>query len=779
MKRIVLLSDGTGNSAAKRHKTNVWRLYNALDLQCSDQIAMYDDGVGTQELLLPRLLGGVFGYGLKNNVIQLYKFLCRNYEDGDKIYLFGFSRGAFTVRVLAGLIAECGLPKNTFESERELDEFARRSFAKYRWKRKGCQVSRPFAWARRTLRMRFAEKNQPARHCNVKIEFMGVWDTVAAYGLPIAELRGLWDVFIYPLKFNDTKLSCIVRKACHAISIDDERHSFHPVLWEECCESKENEKSPQRIEQVWFPGVHSDVGGGYPRPELALVSLDWMMSKVEQCPQDSRKLPSEQNDEEDAEAEAPGLIFRPDLRNDYRDRADWNGTQHDSRAGLRAYYRYRPRNIEDLWSEACSCRSRKNACSCQPPKIHRSALERIKARVVPYAPTGLPASYDVVSTYGTSPEFESMEKSKERDSAMDCARDIILLRQWLYFMFLLATAMAVAVPVIVASGIGIACTGATCPLGPMCCDLANALSELAKVFLPEFVDIWIAGLYQMFCKNSNWFWVLVAIFLFLILVCAKMKTSARTFDRAEKAWFHVRHPNGSDANHSGNPTKCRTSATSCLRSPLGRKACSALRLNWWWLASVAIIVAIVLAADRTMFQIRDCVGCICGQSDVRALATGEETVEFKADDPCMETGLELVAGTLYRFEVDEVVGWMDGGLPAGPDGLAVSAPFLMKASTPFRRHLSRPWFELTGRTGQLGGETFPIGSGTCYAAQSSGPLYLYVNDAISGLMPGQLWAFPYHWPLGENKGTATVKITAIGPSLSCEGTTQCASCSSR
>ena len=98
MSNIVLLSDGTGNSAAKRHRTNVWRLYEALDLHGHDQIAFYDDGVGSKEFVLFKLLGGVFGWGLRNNVIELYKTLCRNYKRGDKIYLFSFSRGAFTSR---------------------------------------------------------------------------------------------------------------------------------------------------------------------------------------------------------------------------------------------------------------------------------------------------------------------------------------------------------------------------------------------------------------------------------------------------------------------------------------------------------------------------------------------------------------------------------------------------------------------------------------------------------------------------------------------------------
>lgn len=572
MKRIILLSDGTGNSAAKRHKTNVWRLYNALVLSPDRQVAMYDDGVGTQEFLLPRLLGSVFGYGLKTNVIQLYKFLCRNHEDGDKIYLFGFSRGAFTVRVLAGLIDRCGLCKG-FTSEQDLHKAARANFAAYRkmnYKRR--YFSKLLSWEEGCQCQETDDEGSCVGH-KVEIEFIGVWDTVDAYGLPIDELRDLWDRFIYPLRFKSRKLGKKVKKACHAVSIDDERHTFHPVLWDE---SKEESES-NRIEQVWFPGVHSDVGGGYPRHELALLSFDWMMSK----------------------AEMTGLLFRPELRCEYWRRADWNGIQHDSRAGLRAYYRYRPRDIEELW---------RKACSCNPPKIHRSAFERIKTPVVPYAPTGIPANYIIVSTHGSSPEFKENDKAEWRNSAMDCARDMILLRQCLYYMFLLTTVMAVAVPVIVASGNGAACTGATCLLGPLCCDLANALCELAKAFLPDFADIWIAGLCQMVCQNSKWFWVLIIIFPILLWV--KMKASAWTFDRAEKAWFHVRHPNGCDASQSGNLAKCQTSATSFLRSPLGCKARNALRLTWWWLVFVAILVAIVLAAGRAIFYIRDCVGCI-------------------------------------------------------------------------------------------------------------------------------------------------------------------------
>src|SRR3981189_2820603 len=109
-KNIVLLSDGTGNSSSKIFKTNVWRLFQALDLTRPDrQVAYYDNGVGTSSFKLFAVLGGGFGFGRKRNVTDIYSFCCRNYVAGDRIYGFGFSRGAFTIRIVAGFIAKIGL----------------------------------------------------------------------------------------------------------------------------------------------------------------------------------------------------------------------------------------------------------------------------------------------------------------------------------------------------------------------------------------------------------------------------------------------------------------------------------------------------------------------------------------------------------------------------------------------------------------------------------------------------------------------------------------------
>ena len=131
-KKIVVFSDGTGNAANSPDKTNVWRLYQALDLGTDDQIAMFDDGVGTSSFSPARYLGLVFGFGLKRNVLDLYKFVCRNYEKNDQIFAFGFSRGGFTVRVLNGLINKQGLIP--FVSEEHLDHHARSAYRVYRAK---------------------------------------------------------------------------------------------------------------------------------------------------------------------------------------------------------------------------------------------------------------------------------------------------------------------------------------------------------------------------------------------------------------------------------------------------------------------------------------------------------------------------------------------------------------------------------------------------------------------------------------------------------------------
>jgi uncharacterized protein (DUF2235 family) len=229
MTNIILLSDGTGNSAGKVWRTNVWRLFQLLDLKGSDQIAIYDDGVGTSSFKPLAILGGAFGYGLKRNVINLYKFLCRNYKDSDKIYGFGFSRGAFTIRVVIGLVLSQGLIE--FSDEADLDKKARAAYrayhyGKHSWVNLGFFIRFPL-WL--LDKISYTPGQRPIR----SIEFLGLWDTVAAYGLPIDEMTRGVDQWIWPLELPNQDFNSCINRARHALAIDDERATFHPVLWNE------------------------------------------------------------------------------------------------------------------------------------------------------------------------------------------------------------------------------------------------------------------------------------------------------------------------------------------------------------------------------------------------------------------------------------------------------------------------------------------------------------------------------------------------------------------
>jgi len=722
MKNIVLLSDGTGNGAAKKNQTNVWRLYRALNLHRKDQIAFYDDGVGSQEFLPFKILGGALGLGLKRNVIDLYKFLCRNYEpdagngDADKIYLFGFSRGAFTVRVLAGLIAHCGLYTG-YKDENDLHETARTNYGAFRSSFKHGYLTWPF-------RVFFAGKPSEAGTVKPQIEFIGVWDTVDAYGLPIDELAILWDSLIFPIRFPDQRLSIKVKRACHAVSIDDERHTFHPVLWDE---SKEGEWTQDglveadRIEQVWFAGVHSDVGGGYPMNDLSLVPLDWMMSKVEAKDQKS-----------------DGLHFIPQFLQEIRSHSDWNGVQHDSRSGLGAYYRYKPREIERL------CNDPDNKVTIERPKIHRGVLERIKRNAVPYAPVGLPKSYDVVSTphdvksTAEQPKtFETTSEARKRSDALNHALDIVYWRRWLYAAFLLTTlSLIFAVEFLLDPDENGSCAGIACLFAP--------LLEYAIDALPNFVADWLEALKQ----NPR---VLVGfLFGFAILIVLKIRLLDQTNKKATAAWAALKG--------RGSPPDWTPSATSRFRNAARSKFGMAVK---WGAASAVLILILaifLLLAGRGAYQFRSITGFLC-ENSATTITENTKPVSFKINIPCFATSLPMKKGETYRFEVKPAV-WKDGPThKTGPDGFEHKD---LKIWVPLRRHTSEKWLTLMGRVNSTGSEHFAIGTGLqAYTAKSDGELFLYVNDAVFGLFPGRYWAWPYFWTKGKNEGVATITISQV------------------
>ena len=376
-KNIVLCSDGTGNSAGVVAITNVRRLYKALDLSdpCR-QIAFYDDGVGSGGSKAVRILGGAFGIGLARNVRQLYRFLCDTYQPNDRIYLFGFSRGAFTVRVLAALIATCGIvnkdrltdPSNTVVSMASAVAWAYRCF---RSNHTAGLLSRPFRWLRnRVTSMPTNAKDFRCRFShdrNETIAVLGLWDTVSAYGMPIDELACVVNTFIYRIRFQSQKISGKIRHVFHALAIDDERRTFTPLLINCVDDSGPAGAPPTHVEQVWFTGMHADVGGGYANCNLALIPLKWMLER----------------------ASSRGVIFRKPAVEEIVSQASVLGDMHDSRSGLGRIYRPKIRDLEGLCASAANTIVNKQGV----PMIHSSAVERIARGIRGYAPAAIPRLY--------------------------------------------------------------------------------------------------------------------------------------------------------------------------------------------------------------------------------------------------------------------------------------------------------------------------------------------------------------------------------------------------
>ena len=253
MKRIAIFADGTWSSPIKGRATNVLRMARAVKPEAggSKQIVFYDWGVGTDR---KKLSGGITGAGIDKNIMDCYRFLVHNFDDDDQLFFFGFSRGAYTARSLAGFIRNCGILKR---------KHANRISDAYRLYRKRTRASRPDEPESVRFRRKFAVANI------TPIEFVGAWDTVGALGIPVPFWGALNE---QEFLFHDTEPSKIVQHARHAVSIDENREDFAPVLW--------SDKPNVDVLQVWFAGVHSDVGGGYRERGLSDCASYWMLHEA-------------------------------------------------------------------------------------------------------------------------------------------------------------------------------------------------------------------------------------------------------------------------------------------------------------------------------------------------------------------------------------------------------------------------------------------------------------------------------------------------------------------
>ena len=251
-KNILVFSDGTGQTGGKKIDTNVYKLFKMVENRTERQIAYYDEGLGTG--WAGNVAGLVSGLGISKNILQCYKFIFDNYNAGDDIFLFGYSRGGTTVRSLAGFIHMFGmLPKSR-------PELIKKAYRIYK-------ISDPQKRQERA-------KDFVERYHNMwcRIKFIGVWDTVEALGLPIKSVSYILDkIPFFKHNFHSLDLSESIIHARHALALDDDRKVFHATYW-----NKDLSKPDQTLKQVWFVGSHADVGGGNKKGELSDLPFIWI-----------------------------------------------------------------------------------------------------------------------------------------------------------------------------------------------------------------------------------------------------------------------------------------------------------------------------------------------------------------------------------------------------------------------------------------------------------------------------------------------------------------------
>jgi hypothetical protein len=399
-KNIVLCADGTGNKGGYTPDSNVYRMYHAVDIHDADnpQVIFYDNGVGTAKNKFLRALGGALGFGFAANVRDLYKYLARKYEPGDRVFLFGFSRGAATIRAFSGFVATCGLVDGRGLHNDELTARVDEAFANYRKWRRNPKLANP-------------RKEEGRSHGVIDVQFIGVWDTVSALGFPKRTditSAGLWLLnwlfvlmdhltdkipFLAHLFYN-YELTDNVKYAYQALALDDARTAFWPWVWDE------HGRSTNTVEQVWFAGMHSNVGGGYNRSGMAKVTLEWMMER----------------------AMRHGIKLRDDKVGEISAEAHVHGRMYDSRDGFAMFYRYHPRELHKLCYQETAFLS-KVPCDESRPfavsadelannpevqrscnkllseiKVHNSVIERMCKRTANYTPTQLPDKFAIVET---------------------------------------------------------------------------------------------------------------------------------------------------------------------------------------------------------------------------------------------------------------------------------------------------------------------------------------------------------------------------------------------
>lgn len=781
-KNIILLSDGTGNAAYSPHKTNVWRLYKALDISPgSDQVVFYDNGVGTSSFMPTRILGLAFGWGLKKNVKQLYSHLCQVYEDGDRIMIFGFSRGAFTARVTAALIGSQGIVRK-YSDLHDLEEQVEDAYRSFRHKNfVPSFLAAPF-WIYRKLTQSGTQPNEdPEKRYIYRsegeplIRFVGVWDTVDAYGAPIDELTRGWDMVVWPLTAKDRDLSPAVGVACQALALDEQREAFEPMLWNEFAATQQQpDKVDGRIDQVWFAGVHANVGGGYPDDSLAHVSLNWMIEK----------------------SRANGVKFHQAMIDQYARAADPCGPLYNNRSGMGNVYRYAPRKVDTLcnsskpglwnWLKARlgSKKAVMNDVRVDLPKIHHTVFDRMKHGGDGYAPIGLPERYCVVEEGGNiipqdkkpaDPQsIESTDDAKDRRTLQSEVWNKVWLRKLLYFVTLFLTISFVLYPSYM-KGNGEQAE----KIAKMADPLLGSVGDLVRT-IPQYIGK-IPGLgFAESWANSYGDYPYVflgglAVILALLYFSTQVNSSINRQMRLN--WAHI--------TGNGSGEICRISgkggiaqlldsyrdleagANTIRVSPADRIS-RGLRILFEFAAVLLFLVVILLIVWKAYFTAVDGFGGVC-KDPMGKNAFGTKII-FDPQSECLDTGLNLEKGREYIVSFKAGEDWRDKTILADLNGWAESPSWYVHLATPIRRHLSKDWYQPIARIGNTWfdrysaayKETSAIDTGKreleksfSFIAKGTGRLYIYLNDAVAP-WPFDRWMF-----YKNNRGTAELTIETL------------------
>lgn len=807
-KSIILFSDGTGNSSGKLFKTNVFRLYEALDLGPDSegqrlQIAYYDNGVGTSSVKLFAVLGGVFGFGLKRNLISLYRFLCRNYNPGDRIYAFGFSRGSFTIRLLVALIGKVGIVP--YGDERELARNTKDAYRRF------ASLNDPdfFPWLARFVRFvrdiligavrRVRGVGHDVAGKVTAVQFVGVWDTVAAYGGPVAEITRAIDKWIWPLTMTDYKLGDHVLRARHALALDDERDSFWPLLWDEVHESRaadeaatpaERQRYRTRLQQVWFSGMHSDVGGGYPDESLSYVSLDWMIGEI-----------------------GTELRLVPERSQYIRAMANVFGPLHDSRSGLGGYYRYQPRRVDAfLHPDAGGSPRIRETQGLRDPtvgekgqrpqglllgcKVHDSVVLRIGTGTDNYAPIVLPRSFQIVGTKAPtgvpaqdrSPRADAMFANltdpaiaQARSQRQEVLWDIVWYRRMIYFLTVAVTLALAAAPLWIES---------VPPIPPRTDGrwVLGIVIGWLGAFVPSAARPW----FEAFSAGPAYFLLAAVPIVLFGWAGTTLERSLR--DRTRRLWWSAMTGRVAEL-----PT---TSRLKRFRDSLAYQA-TLQQLKWRiapTIVGIGLIVAVPYAIGIVYLQ-----GWLAlherRQDFCRDAATPPPPLEgrgtwsgFSAGSVCNAVHVGLIKDHRYRLTFNgdgwtdpkgrHQPGWADGAFEVKEGGAPSSAylgeAFVMYLGAPFRRVVPARWLEplievRSGRDASAGGpaasapivdierlnSTSPAANARNryageFIASQSGALFLFLNDAV--LPFGSASSRYGPGVRSRNSGTATVTI---------------------